>query len=65
MHISMLRRNRKHVEEAGRWNKNGVERFSSSHHFPESLAILLSVEHFNELKRYCGKWANFAQVISL
>ena len=35
----------KHVEKAGRWNKNGVKRFSSSHHFFESLARLLSVEH--------------------
>ena len=45
MHISMLTRNMKQVEKAGRWNKNGVKRFSSSHHFLESLARLLSVKH--------------------
>ena len=37
----------KHVEKAGWWNKNGVKKFSSSHHFLESLGRLLSVEHFS------------------
>ena len=47
MHISRLRKNKKHMEKAGRWNKNGVKRFSSSHHFLKSLARLLSVKHFS------------------
>ena len=39
----------KHVEKAGRWNKNGVKRFSLSHQFFDSLARLLSVKHFRHL----------------